>query len=374
MHWAKTRQAARYNLAASGVAAVSREELGLTLDDVELTGPSYYGWPPLMEALAAHVGVDVRRLCHAEGTSLANYLVFATCLQPGDEVLIEAPAYELLADTARYVGGQVRRFPRRRERGFEPDPAEVRAQVTPRTRLIVLTQLHNPSSAAIAQPVLRELAALADDAGARLLVDEVYRPAAFDPPLPSAHRLGDHVLVTSSLTKVYGLGGLRCGWVVGEPGLIERMWRLNDLLGVIPAHPAERLSLAALRRLPWLTERARLLLDQNRRVWNAFLASRPDLDDQPLVAGTTAFPRWRAGSVAELCQCLRTRFETTVVPGELFGLADAFRVGLGAAPEVFSEGVRRLGEALDFVAASRGGQGGTGPRETESRQGENGAD
>ena len=184
-----------------------------------------------------------------------------------------------------------------------------------------------------------------------MLVDEVYLDAAFDPALRTAHRLSDRILTTSSLTKVYGLSGLRCGWVVAEPSLVERMWRLNDLLGVIPAHAAERLSLVALRELPRLRARSASLLNANRDLWNQFLAGRRELESDPLQYGTVTFPRLVRGSVDALCERLRVPHETTVTPGAFFGEPGAIRVGLGSSPELFAEGLRRLGLALDEVAS-----------------------
>jgi len=347
MHWAKTLQAARFNLGNSGVAAVTLRELGAGLDDIELSGPSFYGWPPLVEALARHLGVSTGQVCHAEGTSLANYLAMAVTLRPGDEVLIEEPTYELLVDAARHLSATVVRFPRPRALDFQPDLNALASRIGPRTRLIVLSDLHNPSSARLAPGLASRIADLAEAVGARVLIDEVYLDAASVPPPPTAHRADPRILTTGSLTKVYGLSGLRCGWVVAEPALIERMWRLNDLLGVIPAHSAERLSLVALRELPRLRERSAGILEPNRRAWNAFLAARADqLESPPLEAGTVTFPRLRHGSVEVLCERLRA-LEATVTPGSFFSDPQAFRVGLGCKPEVFEAGLERLGRVLD---------------------------
>lgn len=349
MHWAKTLQAARFNLGNSGVAAVTLRELGASLDDLEVSGPSFYGWPPLLEALARHLGVGTDRVCHAEGTSLANYLAMAVLVRPGDEVLIEEPTYELLVDAARHLGASVRRFPRPRSLAFQPDLDALAGSIGPRTRLIVLSDLHNPSSARLAEGVPSRIADLAASVGARVLIDEVYLDAAAVAPPPTAHRIDPRIITTGSLTKVYGLSGLRCGWVVAEPELIGRMWRLNDLLGVIPAHSAERLSLVALRELPRLRARAASILDPNREAWNAFLARRTDrLDGTPHVAGTVVFPRLQRGSVATLCDRLRA-LETTVTPGAFFSEPEAFRVGLGCRPEIFAEGLERLGKVLDSL-------------------------
>lgn len=346
MHWAKTRQGARFNLAVSGVPSATREDLGARVEDIELTGPSFYGWPPLQEALAQHLGVGPDRIVHAEGTSFANHLALAAFLKPGDEVLLETPGYALLEDTARFLGAVPRLLPRPRESGFQPDIEFARAALTPRTRLIVLTNLHNPTSARIDDSRILEWAALAAGANARLLVDEVYLEAV-PGEFVTSHRLDERIVVTSSLTKVYGLSGLRCGWIVADPETAERIWRLKDLYGSVSAHPAERLGVLALKRAPELRRRSLALLETNRARWNAFVSTRDDLEDFRVEAGTVAFPKLRRGSVDALCALLRERWETTVAPGKFFGEESAFRVGLGAPEDVFEEGLRRLGLALD---------------------------
>jgi aspartate/methionine/tyrosine aminotransferase len=186
-------------------------------------------------------------------------------------------------------------------------------------------------------------------------VDEVYLDALFDRAPASAFQIDpERFVVTSSLTKVYGLGGLRCGWVVADPASARRMWRLNDLFGVVPAHSAERLSIVALDHLPSVAARARNLLEANRATLQRFLDSRPELDVPRLQAGMIAFPRLRRGSVDALSSILRQKHQTTVVPGRFFGLDDHFRVSYGCLPETLAGGLERLGSALDEIAAQVG--------------------
>jgi aspartate/methionine/tyrosine aminotransferase len=227
--------------------------------------------------------------------------------------------------------------------------------MTPRTRLVVLTNLHNPSSAFTPPDDLRRIGDAARSVGARVLVDEVYLEAwsVLGRPWGSAARLGPEFVTTSSLTKAYGLSSLRCGWIVAEPDLARRMWRLNDLFGVVPAHPAERLSVVALDRLDRPAARARRILETNTEGVNAFLAARPELASEPVDGGMIAFPRLLQGSVDSLCLVLRERFETTVVPGRFFGAEGHFRLAIGAEPEVVAEGLVRLGRALDAVVATK---------------------
>lgn len=349
MLWAKTRSQARFNLAASGLMNYPLAELPARLEDLELSGQSLYGYEPLQRALSEKCGVPAECVVAATGTSMANHLAMAALLEPGDEVLIEHPTYELLLSLARYLGAEVKRFERTFENGFRLDPAEVERRVTARTRLVVLTNLHNPSSALTGDGALAEVGEIARRVGARVLVDEVYLDAAFGRAGGTAFGLGGHFVTTSSLTKVYGLSGLRCGWALAEPALAERLWRLNDLFGVIPAHAAERLSVVALDNLERIAARARRLLETNREVFNSFLRSRDDLEAAEHEFGTVSFPRVRGGGVEELCALLREKYETSVVPGKFFELPQHVRVGIGGDTAALSEGLDRLGRALDEV-------------------------
>ena len=348
MHWAKTESRARYNLATSGVGPFPMRELGYPLERLEINGGNSYGYPPLNQAIADRHGVDVDCVVTAAGTSMANYLAFATMLDAGDEVLMEHPTYGLLTDAARSVGAEVKPFARTEESGYALDPAEVRRAITPRTKLIVVTNLHNPSSVLTSNAVLREVGDLARSVGARVLVDEVYLDLAFSRQPRSSFHLGPQFVVTSSLTKAYGLSGLRCGWVLAEPELARRMWRLNDLMDASRVHVAERMSVIALDHLEQLAARTRKLLETNRRLLDRFL----NLQDENLETvrpefGTIVFPRLRRGTAADFCKLLRDQFETTVVPGDFFEMPQHFRLGIGGDSKTLEAGLERLAAALD---------------------------
>jgi aspartate/methionine/tyrosine aminotransferase len=350
MQWAKTGPHGRFNLANSGVMNYTLAELGVRVEDLELSGPSAYGYAPLQEALAAKCGVPPECVVAAMGTSLANHLAMAALVEPGDEVLIEQPAYELLVTLALYLGADVKRFGRRGGDGFALDPEEVGRRLSARTRLVVLTNLHNPSSAYAPEEVLLRVGEMARRVGARVLVDEVYLDAMFERAPPSAFHLGEEFVTTNSLTKVYGLSGLRCGWALAPPDVARRMWLLNDLFGVIPAHAAERLSVVALGRLGHVARKSRALLEENRRLLESFLETRDELGWTRLEFGTVYFPRLKRGSADGLCALLREKYETSVVPGRFFEMPEHFRVGIGGDTETLRAGLERLGAALDELA------------------------
>ncbi len=355
MQWAKeNHRSVRFNLAVSGMPHFPLAELGAAMDDLDIGGPDGYGYPPLRQALAAKCSVPEECVVTAAGTSMANHLVLAALLDPGDEIVIEEPGYGPIVDAARYLGGEVRRFPRRREDGFTVDPDVVRKTITPRTRLVALTNLHNPSSAFTTEDVLREIGGLAATVGARVLVDEAYLDLAFDEAPRSAFHLGDRFVVTSSLTKAYGLSGLRCGFVLAPPELALRIWMLNDLFGVNAAHPAERLSVIALGRLSGMTARTRALLDANRPLLNRFVETCPWVEAKASRLGTTSFPRLLRGSVDSLVRLLRDRYDASVAPGRFFGAPDHFRVGISCPTPILEGGLERLEAALQEVARAGG--------------------
>jgi aspartate/methionine/tyrosine aminotransferase len=345
MHWAKTGSRARFNLATSGVGPFPLRELG-ALPPLEINGDNGYGYAPLKRAIAERHGVDADCVVTAAGTSGANYLAFATLLEAGDEVLIEHPTYGLLVDALEYVGAVVKRFARDWESGYAVDPGAVRRAITPRTKLIVMTNLHNPSSVLTPETVLREIGEMARGVGARVLVDEVYLDAVYENTPRTSFHLGAQFVVTSSLTKVYGVSGLRCGWILAEAELARAMWRMNDLFAATPVHPGELLSVAVWERLDVVRERFRRIVEADRKVLGAFLDRTAAVSAVRTEWGTTTFLRLARGDTSEFLARLRAERETSAVPGRFFGVPECFRVGMGVNSEMFAEGLRRIEAAL----------------------------
>ena len=357
MEWAKLCSAARFNLATSGLTNVPLAEFPLRLEDLEITGGGY-GYGPLLERVAHHTGAPLECIVTADGTSMANHLAMAALLEPGDEVVIEQPGYGPLLDLARYLQAKVRRAPRRFENDFAISLGEMEKAITPATRLVILSNLHNPTGAMIPAETLRGIGELADKVGARVLVDEVYLELLFDQPAPPfSFSLGKNFVVTSSLTKAYGLSGLRCGWILAAPELARRIRLLHDLFGATRAHPAERMSVVAFDRLEQFRARTRQLLASNRPLIDAFLDSRADLECFRPGAGTVFFPRLREGDPEIFFQLLRDKYETSVVPGSFFEAPRHFRLGIGGETAALQAGLERLGAALDEFASTRSGPG-----------------
>ncbi|HWZ60105.1 MAG TPA: aminotransferase class I/II-fold pyridoxal phosphate-dependent enzyme [Gemmatimonadaceae bacterium] len=352
LSWLKALAPVRYDLAGSGVRACPLELLGPESGDWTLSGENTFGWPPLLERLAARYGVATTQIVPALATSGANHLVYAAALsEPGDHVLVERPGYEPLIALAQYHGAIVDRFDRRPEDGYRLDPDAVRRALTPRTRLIVVTNLHNPTGALASSAELGAIAAIAEAHGCRLLVDEVFREWLHDRGEPSAIGLSPAVVTTCSLTKAYGLDHLRGGWIIADATFADRVRRLVGLFHNTMPYVIERLMARALDRAQVIVGDLTPLVDRNRAAAARWIASHEQLSWVAPPAGTVGFVRVRgrngaAADVDAMAERLRARDDTGIVPGRFFDDPGAFRVGLGGPADIVDEGLRRIGAAL----------------------------
>jgi aspartate/methionine/tyrosine aminotransferase len=352
MAWSKLSSAARFNLAVSGVLDYPLADLPIKIEDLAIGGTGPYGFRPLMERLAKKTGAPVENIVYTFGTSMANFLALSALIHPGDEVLIERPTYDPLLTILDHLRARVSRFERRADHGFRIGLGEIERKITPETRLIVLCNLHNPSSALTDDETMRQVGEMAAKVGARVLVDEVYLETLFDRPWRSAFHLGPNFVVTSSLTKAYGLSGIRCGWILADPGLVHRMWQIVDFTYGSPVHPAECMAVVALDHLDSIGARARSLLDTNRALLNDFLRQHSEILCDASQLGTTVFPRLRHGNAEKFVNLLRTHFETSAVPGEFFELSQHFRIGICGSTETVRGGLEAMDPALDAFKKS----------------------
>ena len=350
MEWSKARPAARFDLATSNILACSVDDLPGARDALTFSGSNENGYPPLLDAIAARYGVGPAQVTTATGTSGANFLVFAALLEPGDEVLVEQPAYDPLLAAARAFGARIVRFERSFDDGYALDPERLERAITPRTRLIVVTSPHNPTGALADGAALRAVGRLAEATGAHVLVDEVYLDAVDAARRPAA-ALGDAFVTTSSLTKSYGLAGLRCGWALSSAATAERLRRARDVVDGTGSIVAEGLGALAFGQLDRLIDRARQLLAVNAPIVRETLSSRPELEWVEPGGGTVAFPRIAGvGDATRFAERLLAERQTAVVPGRFFESPSHFRIGFGGQTAPLRAGLEALSAALDARA------------------------
>jgi aspartate/methionine/tyrosine aminotransferase len=227
------------------------------------------------------------------------------------------------------------------------DLDRVEAALTSRTRLIILTNPHNPTGALSSVSELRALGELADRRGCYVLADEIYLDVMTGAPQAVAATLSPRVITTSSLTKAYGLSGLRCGWAIADPTVCEEIRRVRDLVDGSGSVLAERAAAVALEHLPALAARSRAILEPNAALFDQFMAGQPALEWVKPRGGTVAFPRLRHGASADaFADRLVREFETAVVPGRFFEAPPHVRVALGIDHDVLARGLDAMGRAL----------------------------
>jgi aspartate/methionine/tyrosine aminotransferase len=348
--WAKTRRPAAIDLAGSNLLHCTLEELPGAAEALDLTAPNDNGYAPLVDALAAHYGVTPDRVATASGCSGANFIVIAALVGAGDEVLVERPGYDPLVGACRIMGATIERFERRFESAYGLDLEAIAARLSPRTRLVIVTNPHNPSGTLIGREDLETLGQLAGRVGAVVLVDEVYLDGANlirDEPLPAAATLAGPFVSTSSLTKSYGLAGLRCGWAVGPPDLAERFRRARDVIDNAGSAPADRLSALAFTRLPALADRTRWILGTNVAAARRFFADHPQLEVAGPPGCSVVFPR--VAGITDATPFVRRLLEehgVAVAPGHFFDQPAHFRLSLAGQPGLLSAGLAKIHHAL----------------------------
>jgi aspartate/methionine/tyrosine aminotransferase len=338
----------RFDLASSGASPVPLAALGVpapeVLDDLA-------GWDALQAAIARYNNVPTTEAIAALGTTHALWLAYASLTSAGDEVLVESPGYEPVSRIPEGMGLSVRVFERPAAERFALDPARVERAMTAATRVVAVTHLHNPSGVRANDEALRAVATAAASRGASLLVDEVYAP--FDALVDatgvfrgSARKLAPNIVAVGSLTKAYGLGNHRFGWVLGSPELIERAAdAITASAGMLPLSHAH-LGVRAFARIGELADRTRSSLAGKRARVGEWVAAHGLTWSEP-AEGLFGFVR-----VPGACDLLPTleaaaiEHEVLVAPGSFFGVNDGFRVSWSAPRERLDEGLERLGRVL----------------------------
>jgi aspartate/methionine/tyrosine aminotransferase len=353
--WAKSVPRATINLARSGIDPCPVSLLKLRTSDLVANLPVTYGYRPLCEAIARRYRVARAQVFTVSGgTSFANWLACTAALDGCDraaEVIVERPTYEPLLRIPQALGYRVRRLPRRFEHDYAIDLDRFASLVSSRTRLAIVTNLHNPSGARIAEKTLRAMAALLARVGAYLLVDEVYLECVFRQRPQSCVHAGSNVMTTNSLTKAYGLDGLRAGWILGPAALVARAARINDLMTNNGVAPGERMALAAFRQQRALDRRAHRILDANLSRVRRFLRGESRLHAFVPEGGNVVFPRLpRYVDGDRLVRRLAQSYSTLVVPGRFFESPRHIRVSFGCRSTRLIRGLENISRALDDLS------------------------
>lgn len=351
----------RWNLSESGVHPLSVRALagsGHALEallDQPLAYTQTNGTPALRDAIAGlYAGATADHVQVTNGGSEANFVVVWRLIEPGDEVVVLVPAYLQVAGLVRAFGGVVREWPMQRTPGgpWRADLAALDTLVTSTTRAIVINTPNNPTGARLSVADLEAVARAADRVGAWVVSDEIYRGAERDGvETPSMWGRSDRVIVTSGLSKAYGLPGLRVGWAVAPPDVAAALWAYHDYTSIAPGALSDRLATLALAPASRATllERTRTILRENVPQVEAWLRdSGHAFDWVAPEAGAFVFARYApAINSTALATRLRDEESVLIVPGDQFGMDGYLRIGVGDRTDYVLAGLDRLKALLD---------------------------
>jgi aspartate/methionine/tyrosine aminotransferase len=353
-----------WNLSESGVEPLRVEELAMNDRDREavLRQPLAYtqtnGTLELRTLIASlYVGASPRHVQVTNGGAEANLCTLLQIVQPGDELVMMTPNYMQAPGLARGLGATVVPWPLRlndEATRWVPDPALLERLVTPRTRAVFICHPNNPTGTRLTAEELDQIGSIAARHGAWVVSDEIYRGAELD-AVESASMWGraPRVIITSGLSKAYGLPGLRIGWIVAPPEIIDAVWGLHDYTTIAPGAVSDLLARIALapEGRARLLARTRGIVRANYQLLRSWLDKRSQFSHVPPQAGAIAFVKYNHPiDSLSLVERLRTERGVLVVPGQHFGMDGYLRIGFGSHPEHLVGALERIAEVMDAIA------------------------
>lgn len=358
-----------FNLSESGVRPLTARELiadtaGLeALLDQPLVYSQSNGTLELRAQIAAiYPGAGVDHVEVTNGGSEANFITVFRLIEPGDEVVMLVPNYMQTWGLARAFGATIcewRLVEDAQAGRWRIDLGALEALVSARTRMIVICNPNNPTGARLTAADLDGIARIADKHGAWILSDEVYQGAELDgQETASMWGRSDRAIVTSGLSKAYGLPGLRIGWIVAPPPLVASFWSYHDYVTIAPGALSDRLARVALtpQRRAQLFERTRGILRANLPMIEEWLRTSGGFSWIRPEAGAIVYVRYdHPINSTELVTRLRKEKSVLVVPGDHFGMDGYLRLGFGEPQEYNRAGLERLRELLASLGKSPGG-------------------
>ncbi len=347
------------NLSESGVHPTTISELvddPEVIEDLLATELGYAqgnGILELREHVAAlYPGASPDHVLVTVGCAEGNYNAIHTLLAPGDEAVVMLPNYMQIWGIAHNLGAQVRSFHLKEELGWAPDLDELNDAVTEKTKLIAVCNPNNPTGYILTETEMDAIVAVAERVGAWLLADEVYSGAErlTDTPTPSFWGRTERVLAMGSLSKAYGLPGLRIGWVVGTPDIVDEIWARHEYTAISTPMLANKLAAIALspQVRPRLLKRTREYIRCGYPILEDWLnAHEGAFTLIPPQAAAIAFVRYHLDiNSTKLVERLMNEKSVFIVPGDHFGMDHYLRISFGLPPDYLRAGLDRMHELI----------------------------
>ncbi|WP_331234654.1 aminotransferase class I/II-fold pyridoxal phosphate-dependent enzyme [Natronorarus salvus] len=341
--FAEVEHGADVMLAESGIRSLSADRFDLDPGELGYVIPTN-GDPEFRAEVGARYDRGRDEVLFTCGTQEANFLAFLALMRGDAHAVVVTPTYQALSAVPEAFGRVTRVW-------LEPPEWELSVEaiaeaIEPETRVVVFNNPNNPTGVYHDEGLVRELYDLAAENDAYLLCDEVYRLLADEPITPVA-AMGEYGLSTTSLTKAYGLAGLRFGWLAGDREVVDRAWQWKDYTtistGLIDQHVARQ----ALRGEREILLENRALADEHRERVRTFVREHGLGWHEPVgVNGFVTIPEGFENG-EEFCRTVVDEESVVLAPGDLFGFEDYFRIGFGLPTDELEVGLARVGSVID---------------------------
>ena len=341
-----------FDVGESAVKFLTFDALKLDLGKLPLRYGYHCGRPELRDLIAQqYEGFSADQVIVTNGASEANFAIVAALVEPGDHVIVEHPNYPSLYEVPRSLGCDVSLFHLEMENGFRPDLRKLEALITPRTKLISLTHPNNPTGSMITVRALQDAVELAESRNIYLMFDETYRELAFGDRLPGAASLSSRVISISSMSKSYGLPGIRIGWLAtASQEVLDSVLAVREQVSIANGAINEEIALKVLEQQDEFVQRARQHVATNFEVVQTWMNTQDALEWIPPEAGVVALPRIKSTTTLDpepFYQRLVDEYKTFVIPGRCFEMDNHyFRLGYGGTTDELKRGLENIGNAL----------------------------
>jgi aspartate/methionine/tyrosine aminotransferase len=358
--WFDTYQyAVKYDIGESAVKYLTFDQLGIDLGKLPIRYGYHKGRPDLRELLASsYPGLTADDVLVTSGGSEANFAIVSTLVKPGDHVVIEHPNYTSLYEVPRSLGCKASLFSLRFEDRFKPDLDLLAKMITPDTKLVSLTHPNNPTGSMITKEELAEVVDLIERKKTILMFDETYSDLACANRLPSAAPMSDRVVIISSMSKCYGLPGIRIGWLATKNrSIVESVLAIREQVSITNSALGEEIAVRVLERKNEFLDRARGHVEHNLAIVSEWMYRQDTFEWVFPEAGVVSLPRIKAGvniDPERLWRLLAEKYKTFIIPGRCFEMDNRhFRLGFGGTPEEIKIGLGNLLAAVEELKENR---------------------
>ena len=351
----KYQYAVQYDIGESAIKYKTFGHMEIDLSDIALRYGHHSGRADLKALIASqYENLTVENVIVTSGASEANFAIVAALVKPDDHVIVEHPNYTSLYDVPRALGCEVTLHSLKFEDKFKPDLDELKRLIKPNTKLISMTHPNNPTGSMISEKDLHEIIKIAESNDVYLMFDETYRELTFGEPLPTAASLSPKVISISSMSKSFGLPGIRIGWMAAQDQfMLDTVLAIREHISITNSVVGEEIAVRVLEKTDTYIKNALDHALRNFKLVKRWMNSQDKLEWVQPEAGVVSMPRIKAEvkiDPEELWRLLVEKYKTFIIPGRCFEVDNRFfRLGFGSDYDEIKNGLNNLKSAIDEI-------------------------